>query len=185
LKCKYACTIYITPCSSDKPHQSLNSNITIFVCFPMYHVIGFLHILFLTLTILQITKPIIDFMNIVNISQQVRKFKPWKNLKNTIIFKWIPRWYLVSFLVINNPTCGYVKHCFLWHSRWKHITMIPFGLSHYISFHGCACLIVSHLKLLKKIPMFFNIMLEYNLSKIFIKKTISFNFVMWEIGIYS
>ncbi len=51
LKCKCACTNYITPCSSDKPHQSLNSNITISMCFPMYHVIGFLHIMFLTLTI--------------------------------------------------------------------------------------------------------------------------------------
>ncbi len=33
--------------------------------------------------------------------------------------------------------------------RWKHITMTPFMVSHYIAFQGYACLSVSHLKLLK------------------------------------
>ncbi len=32
---------------------------------------------------------------------------------------------------------------------WKHITVTPFGVSHYITLHECACLSVSHLKLSK------------------------------------
>jgi hypothetical protein len=35
------------------------------------------------------------------------------------------------------------------HYGWKHITLTPFGVSHCITFQGCACLNVSHLKLLK------------------------------------
>ncbi len=32
---------------------------------------------------------------------------------------------------------------------WKHTMVIPFGASHCTAFQGCACLNVSHLKLLK------------------------------------
>jgi len=62
---------------------------------------------------------------------------------------------------------------------WKHTTMTPFGISHCITFQGCACLSVSHLKLLKE----FHIMLEYNLGKILEKKN-SFRFIKQEVGIY-
>jgi hypothetical protein len=37
-----------------------------------------------------------------------------------------------------------------WNSKWwKHTMVTPFGVSHYTTFMGCACLSVSHFKILK------------------------------------
>jgi len=53
-----------------------------------------------------------------------------------------------SFIVIFCITCQICTKEF--HNKgWKHTMVIPFGVSHYITFQGCACLSVSHLKLSK------------------------------------
>jgi hypothetical protein len=36
------------------------------------------------------------------------------------------------------------------YNKWKHIMVTPFAMSHYITFRGCACLNVSHFKILKE-----------------------------------
>jgi hypothetical protein len=41
------------------------------------------------------------------------------------------------------------------HQGCNHTTMTPFGVSHYTTFQGCACLNVSHIKLFLKIHNIF------------------------------
>jgi len=56
----------------------------------------------------------------------------------------------------------------------------PIGVSHYIIFQGCACLNVSHFKLLKYFTIFLHIILEYNL-----KKRLEFFFSFYKVGNWS
>jgi hypothetical protein len=59
-----------------------------------------------------------------------------------------------SFIVIFCIICQICIKEF--HNKgWKHTMVIPFGVLHYITLQGCACLSVSHLKLSKDFHNFF------------------------------
>jgi hypothetical protein len=49
---------------------------------------------------------------------------------------------------MNKWQLGWLKKMFN-PKEWKDTAVAPFGVSHCTTFHGCACLNVSHLKFLK------------------------------------
>jgi hypothetical protein len=60
----------------------------------------------------------------------------------------------------------------------------PFWVLHCTIFPGCACLNVSHLKLLKDFHNIFAYYVRMQPRQKFFFKNISFHFIKWEIGIY-
>jgi hypothetical protein len=59
-----------------------------------------------------------------------------------------------------------------------------FHVSHCTTFQGCACLSLSHLKLLKEFHNIFVYYVRIQPRQDIKIKTISFHFVKWDIGIY-